>query len=64
MLAVPFLGQNQLILRILRGEDVAPLEWAVSLGRASHSSGLRGGWPRASTTASGSPQAPEADGSA
>jgi len=31
MLAVPFLGQNQLILRILRGEDVAPHEWAVSL---------------------------------
>jgi sodium transport system permease protein len=32
MLAVPFLGQNQLILRILRGEPVATLEWAVSLG--------------------------------
>jgi sodium transport system permease protein len=32
MLAVPFLGQNQLILRILRGEPVTSLEWAVSLG--------------------------------
>ncbi len=32
MLAVPFLGQNQLILRILRGEAVAGREWALSLG--------------------------------
>jgi sodium transport system permease protein len=32
MLAVPFLGQNQLILRILRGEVVAGWEWALSLG--------------------------------
>jgi sodium transport system permease protein len=32
MLAVPFLGQNQLILRILRGEAVAAVEWAVNLG--------------------------------
>jgi sodium transport system permease protein len=32
MLAVPFLGQNQLILRILRGEPVTALEWAINLG--------------------------------
>ena len=32
MLAVPFLGQNQLILRILRGEPVAVLEWTICLG--------------------------------
>jgi sodium transport system permease protein len=32
MLAVPFLGQNQLILRILRGESLAGWEWALSLG--------------------------------
>jgi sodium transport system permease protein len=32
MLAVPFLGQNQLILEILRGERIAPLDWAVNLG--------------------------------
>jgi len=32
MLAVPFLGQNQLILRILRGESVAGWEWILSLG--------------------------------
>jgi len=32
MLAVPFLGQNQLILRILRGESIALAEWAASLG--------------------------------
>jgi sodium transport system permease protein len=32
MLAVPFLGQNQLILRILRGEPVAAWEWALNLG--------------------------------
>lgn len=32
MLAVPFLGQNQLILRILRSEHVAAADWAVSLG--------------------------------
>jgi sodium transport system permease protein len=34
MLAVPFLGQNQLILRVLRGESITPLEWLVSLGSA------------------------------
>lgn len=32
MLAVPFLGQNQLILRILRGEPIAPVEWLINLG--------------------------------
>ena len=32
MLAVPFLGQNQLILRILRGEPIAAAEWALNLG--------------------------------
>jgi sodium transport system permease protein len=32
MLAVPFLGQNQLILRILRGEPVMAAEWAINLG--------------------------------
>lgn len=32
MLAVPFLGQNQLILRILRKEAILPVEWAVCLG--------------------------------
>jgi sodium transport system permease protein len=34
MLAVPFLGQNQLILRVLRGEHISALDWAVSLGAA------------------------------
>jgi sodium transport system permease protein len=34
MLAVPFLGQNQLILRVLRGESIAMPEWLVSLGSA------------------------------
>jgi sodium transport system permease protein len=32
MLAVPFLGQNQLILRILRGEAITAVEWAINLG--------------------------------
>jgi sodium transport system permease protein len=32
MLAVPFLGQNQLILRILRGEAISAGEWLVNLG--------------------------------
>jgi sodium transport system permease protein len=32
MLAVPFLGQNQLILRVLRAEAIAWWEWVVSLG--------------------------------
>jgi sodium transport system permease protein len=32
MLAVPFLGQNQLILRILRREPIGLAEWAISLG--------------------------------
>ena len=31
MLAVPFLSQNQLILRILRGEAIEGQEWGVSL---------------------------------
>ncbi len=34
MLGVPFLGQNQLILRVLRSEPVTPLEWIISLGSA------------------------------
>jgi len=32
MLAVPFLAQNQLILKILRSEHIGVAEWAVSLG--------------------------------
>lgn len=32
MLAVPFLAQNQLIVRLIRGEGVAPVEWAVGVG--------------------------------
>ncbi|HET7202816.1 MAG TPA: ABC transporter permease [Steroidobacteraceae bacterium] len=32
MLAVPFLGQNQLILQVLRSEHIAPTEWFISLG--------------------------------
>jgi sodium transport system permease protein len=31
MLAVPFLGQNQLILRVLRGEAITAAEWAINL---------------------------------
>ena len=31
MLAVPFLGQNQLILRVLRSESIALHEWAIAL---------------------------------
>jgi sodium transport system permease protein len=34
MLAVPFLGQNQLILRVLRAEQITGLEWFVCLGSA------------------------------
>jgi len=34
MLAVPFLSQNQLILRILRAEPVSATEWIISLGSA------------------------------
>jgi len=40
MLLVPFLSQNQLILRILRGEPIAPLEWLVSLASASALAGV------------------------
>jgi len=32
MLAVPMLSQNQLILRVLRGEPISAMEWAVSIG--------------------------------
>jgi sodium transport system permease protein len=32
MLAVPFLGQNQLILKVLRSERIAPGEWLLNLG--------------------------------
>jgi len=35
MLAVPFLGQNQMILRILRSERMTAAEWALSLGAGS-----------------------------
>lgn len=31
MLAVPFLGPNQMIVKIVRGELIAPAEWAVYL---------------------------------
>jgi sodium transport system permease protein len=32
MLAVPFLGQNQLILKILRSERIGATEWAINVG--------------------------------
>ena len=32
MLAVPFLGQNQMIMKVLRGEGTTAVEWAVVLG--------------------------------
>jgi sodium transport system permease protein len=32
MLTVPMLSQNQLILRVLRGEPITAAEWAVSIG--------------------------------
>jgi sodium transport system permease protein len=31
MLAVPFLAQNQLLLRVIRSEGIQPMEWAVYL---------------------------------
>lgn len=31
MLMVPFLSQNQMIMKVLRGEAIAPLEWAAYL---------------------------------
>jgi sodium transport system permease protein len=40
MLAVPFLGQNQLILRVLRGEAIAAGEWALNLGAGLLLAGL------------------------
>jgi sodium transport system permease protein len=32
MLTVPFLSQNQMIVKVVRGEAIAPLEWLVYLG--------------------------------
>ncbi len=32
MLATPFLAQNQMILKLVRGEVISPIEWAVYLG--------------------------------
>jgi sodium transport system permease protein len=32
MFAVPFLSQNQAIVKVVRGEAIAPLEWLVYLG--------------------------------
>lgn len=32
MLATPFLAQNQLILRVTRGEAISAMEWAIYLG--------------------------------
>jgi sodium transport system permease protein len=40
MLAVPFLGQNQLILRILRSESITGAEWALNLGAGLLLAGL------------------------
>jgi len=39
MLAVPFLGQNQLILRVLRSETIAPLEWVIASACTAGQSG-------------------------
>lgn len=32
MLAVPFLGQNQMIMKLVRGEVIAPIEWIIVIG--------------------------------
>ena len=32
MFAVPFLSQNQMIVKVVRGEAIAPLQWMVYLG--------------------------------
>jgi sodium transport system permease protein len=32
MFAVPFLSQNQAIVKVVRGEAIAPMEWLVYLG--------------------------------
>jgi sodium transport system permease protein len=40
MLAVPFLGQNQLILRILRRESISAGEWTINLGAGLVLAGL------------------------
>jgi sodium transport system permease protein len=40
MLAVPFLGQNQLILRILRRESISAGEWTLNLGAGLVLAGL------------------------
>ena len=32
MFAVPFLSQNQLLLKVLRSENIPALEWAVYFG--------------------------------
>lgn len=32
MFAVPFLAQNQMITNVLRGEFIAPMQWAIYLG--------------------------------
>lgn len=32
MFAVPFLSQNQMIVKVVRGEAIAPLQWLVYLG--------------------------------
>ena len=31
MFAVPFLAQNQMLLKVIRSEPIAPQEWAVYL---------------------------------
>jgi sodium transport system permease protein len=38
--AVPFLAQNQLILKVVRGEAIAPLQWAVYLAASGALSAL------------------------
>lgn len=40
MLAVPFLGQNQMIMKLVRGETVGLVEWAIAIGAGLALAGL------------------------
>ena len=60
MFAVPFLAQNQMILKLVRSEAIPMQEWAVYLAAGfGAGAGAVAGWRRAATTRSGWRSRPE-----
>src|SRR3546814_934475 len=56
---VPFLAQNQMLLKVIRSETIAPLEWAVYFGAGFGLAALLCSRRRGATTRSGWRSRPE-----